>query len=139
VGHFAKINFKNVTIFLSMAWDRVSTDTIKNCFAKAFKSCRNYELASVDNNDPPDKVAFQTMEEIVNEHSGLSESSDTIDSNDLGAEIKNVINTLKIIDTITRRLAHDSLKQFCMFRIKFLSNLRKRQGFRKKITDYFHK
>ena len=69
------------------------------------------------------------MEEIVNEDSELSESSDTIDSNDLGDEMKNSINTLKIMDTITRRLTPDSLKQFCMFQIEFLSNLRKRQGF----------
>ena len=56
VGHFAKINLKDVTIFVSMTWDRVSTDTIKNCFAKAFESCRNYELASVDNDDPLDEL-----------------------------------------------------------------------------------
>ena len=47
------------------------------------------------------------MEEIVNEDSELSESSDTIDSNDLDDEMKNVINTLKIMDTMTRRLAPD--------------------------------
>jgi len=79
------------------------------------------------------------MEEIVNEDSELFESSDTIDSNDLSDEMKNAINTLNIMDTIARRLAPDSLKQFCMFRIEFLRNLRKRQGFGKKITDYFHK
>ena len=50
------------------------------------------------------------MEEIVNEDSELSESSDTVDSNDLGDEMKNAINTLKIMDTITRRLPLDSLK-----------------------------
>jgi len=30
--------------------------TIKNCFAKAFESSRNYELASVDNNDSLDEL-----------------------------------------------------------------------------------
>ena len=51
-----------------MAWDRVLTDTIKNCFAKASESCRNYKLASVDNNDPPDELiseaVLQTIEEM---------------------------------------------------------------------------
>jgi len=35
VTSFNKINLKDVSIIVSIAWDRVSEETIKNCFAKA--------------------------------------------------------------------------------------------------------
>ena len=70
VTSFNKINLKDVSIIVSIAWDRVSAETIKNCFTKALESCNNYSIADV-NDDPSYEAIFevvtQTIEEIVDE------------------------------------------------------------------------
>lgn len=137
---FDKINVKDVAIIVSMAWDKVSLETIQNCFKKAIVSFKNSEIAT-GNDDPTDEVisevVMETLDEIQDQDSDSSESSEICCEDGISNDLKNAVNTLNSMDLFTRTLAPDSLKNFYVFRMDFLKNLRKSHGFGNKITDYF--
>jgi len=106
---------KDVSIIVSITWDRVSVETIKNFFTKALEPCNNYSIADL-NDDPSDEAIFefvtQTIEEIVDDNSESSDSNETFSMDGMSNELKSAVNTLKVMDRFTRSLAPDSLKHF---------------------------
>jgi len=137
---FGKIDLKDVSIMTSIAWDKVSAETITNCFKKAIESCKNCEIAEVEDDHSDEEISqvvMQAITEIAEDNSESSESSETYCTDDMSNELKNAVNALKITETCTRSLAPDSLKHFYMFKMDFLKNLRRQHGFGNKITDYF--
>lgn len=122
--------------FCSNAWEAISTETIKNCFQKAFNNPKtlNFKL------DINSSLDLQIETEIKNLQEEIDVESELISDEDESKqelELSNFYAILERCKEYTLEFSPGNIKEFFDFRSNVMKNLKKTHGFGTKITDFF--
>jgi hypothetical protein len=138
-----KTNLRNAMIFVSIAWDNVDEETIKNCFRKGF--IENLDCCNVSKEEfiietiidtTIEAVFDETIEVNEEEEEENEETTDIKDPRDL---IKSAISFFEIFFSIADNLSFSKLKELMIIKIEMVKEWRKKFGYGNRITDYLKK
>jgi hypothetical protein len=135
-----KINLKNALVFILIAWDNVSIGTIQNCFTKALEISKLVEDQAEETMIDDEILCAAVSETILEISEDGFEDDESSDEANLVVDqaiLKKTLVTLNSMQKTVKLISPDSLKQFFLFRIDFLNELRRKYKFGKKVTDFF--
>ena len=130
-GCLKDVSIKDALIFTSIAWDKVTAETIKNCFKVAFM---NEKKHPENNNSSEENKLNDIVEECIYNQNDCETDTSTEDELliDQESEIKEALKSLEGMHRSCKLLTPENLKSFYLYRIEFMKILKRKYGFGKK-------
>jgi len=140
---FTTMNMKSTITFSSIAWSKIMTETIKNCFDEAFYSKKEVNLNNESNLIVNEDVAEEILGIVLNEDNeslfqgeGYYNNNESIEINSRVVAVE-AIKRIELLKKDMESLSPDILKSFYEFRMEFVKELKKKYAIRSKFTDFF--
>jgi len=145
IDPFTTLDIKSAIIFSSIAWGKVTVETVTNCFDQAFFSIKVMDLNSESDLIVSEEVMEEVVEIVLDEDEEILFEDEDNSENDqvvVSSSREDAINAMKKIEALkndVELLNPHLLKPFYEFRIDFVKGLKKKYDLGSKITDFFNK